>query len=498
MRIRIERTSPHLKTISVKDSNQTLISLIEVSKVDLWTYSLKVPQIQAQPFLLKKRASRERLSQEACFNHEGSWAILFCFTDDRFYFEAQSESSQTRHSIYGSLAVQDPSPLEAPISISLDDAIARAMAFNFDSRENFEKALQARHQATAAYLNLLPHLNVNILWYTSVSFTAIPLLMLNVAPFLLPTSWLNARQSSLEAKVQQKALTIFKGDLIATLESLFYEYNRTERILQKCQSFLKIAQEMRFNLGPEKVDTKGLDQIVKSIQDTQEEVNWAREKTRYALSLALGFMNPEAIQSIVISNPVFPEASFELDGKLLGQEAVRRSIELSQLNLAIMAQKTRKPWLYLNWMDPAGDSRSALGLALFSQAKIIKGELEELKIKKEEVQATLFNRAYETTLNLNRSAHFYLKTKNREKLTKRQFRSSLNSLRAPILIPLSPQWIATRSQFRTRPSAESIRHHLQEWIAASLEAEDHLRNFRLEQAKVNRLSLAGPYASLLF
>jgi hypothetical protein len=58
--------------------------------------------------------------------------------------------------------------------------------------------------------------------------------------------------------------------------------------------------------------------------------------------------------------------------------------------------------------------------------------------------------------------------------------------------------MTTGTQLSARPTIEAITQHLQEWIAASLEAEDHLRNFRLEQAKVNRLSLAGPYASLLF
>ena len=40
--------------------------------------------------------------------------------------------------------------------------------------------------------------------------------------------------------------------------------------------------------------------------------------------------------------------------------------------------------------------------------------------------------------------------------------------------------------------------HLQDWITASLESEDHLRNLRIEKARANRLLLSGHYASLLF
>jgi hypothetical protein len=485
--IHIRKMESHQKLIDIQGEKKELLGQVRIDKASPWSFLLTISSVSSEPFLLKKTSSRSRLGNESCFAHEGDWLVQFCFSEDQFYLQAKSDPLEKQFLIYGSMSKEGSFTLEEPFDVSLEEGVTMALDGNFVSRESFAVAYQAKQQATAAYLNLLPHLNVGLLWYASPTPYSAASGIVNVAPFLLPTRWLDAKRASLESRVQFKALGIVKANLIVTIESLFYEFSRLQNILKLSDSFLEVIG--RFD--GVNVNTPSRDALVRnreSLQKTIEQTQWLLEKTRYALSLALGLKNPQAVQKISLGDLEEPSAKSVIDGESLGKEALKRSIELSQLDLILESQQTRTAWLYFNWIDPSGDYNSALGVNLFYQSKVIQWKLTEIKIKQEEMRANIFNRAYGVALNHNTAMKGFLSAQTKARNSEDDFSKAVIDL----LGGLSQE--IPRNNVQIEPFIRS----LENWMNATFESEDQLRNYRIERANFKRLILSGNYSNLLF
>ena len=490
--IDVRRVAPRLKLIEVKNSQSKVLSQILVTKVSYKKFLLNISQIRKDPFLLTKSEARDQLHGDACYSSAGEWYIQFCYSEDQFYFKARSPLTATEHLLFGSLtapkgmAVHGDFSLEDPIDLSLDEGVKRALDFSFESREGFEKAYQAKLEATKAYLNLLPHLTVGILWYVSPSPTSAVTGLFSFFPFLLPSAWLDAKKASIDSKVQLKAMKILRADLIVTIESLFYEFARTEKIQTISRQFLEKLERFESGGGVrigQLAKLEAFGKIRENLKNSIEYSNWILEQNRFALSRALGFHNPIAVKKLRLGDSAYSEIPSEIDRETLGQGALRRSIELSQLDLVLRSETTRKTWLYFNWLNPNGDSQAPLGFSLFTHAKLIEARTNEILLQQDELKTRIFNRSYEVALNHNRAIQLYLTTVKKAKTSEEQFMRLMGK--------------ADEEQF-SDDYLQKMAGHLQDWITASLESEDHLRNLRIEKARANRLLLSGHYASLLF
>jgi hypothetical protein len=301
--------------------------------------------------------------------------------------------------------------------------------------------------------------------------------LFSFVPFLVPSVWLDAKKASLDAKVAIKAMKILRADLVVIIESLFYEYVRTENVLN-------VAKEILVTLNQSKVKPETLQETQQALQKTIDSSTWILEQNRYALSLALGFHNPLAIRSVRLpENTELNEEAELIDGRSLARDGFIRSIELAQLDLILQSQDTRRPWIYLNWLNPNGDSQTPLGFSLWAQSKELDGKRNEILIMQEEAKSKIFNRAYDISLSHNRALQLYVAAHRKSKVAQEGFLSLSRTVEGEA--PSDQQSIQMITQ-------------AQNWIASSLEAQDQLRDLRIERAKVNRLVLSGHYADLIF
>lgn len=136
-----------------------------------------------------------------------------------------------------------------PANYTLTQAMTRAFTQSFDSRAAYERQIQARLSAKAAYLNLLPHISISsVLGVLSPSIAGLINLVGDLAPFLLPTRWLQAHEAGLMSAAEKQALALMRADSAAQVEGLAYALERDYGIVSRYRDFQALALKTRDNL----------------------------------------------------------------------------------------------------------------------------------------------------------------------------------------------------------------------------------------------------------
>jgi hypothetical protein len=376
-------------------------------------------------------------------------------------------------------------PLEAPQSFTLAEARQRAWDRSFDSRLEFEHLLQASQSARAAYLNLLPHLSlIAIASNLPPSASGLASSIGDLAPFLLPNRWIQARRASLEARVQEDAWILMRADLALQIEGLSYGWARDQEARDLYQSTLtrlldiqahvrQLEDQHRASDGA----TDHLESLVNTLRLDLGAMTPLLQADRAALSQALGFVNPEAVTAVALDPAEAPIAeAAPLDAAALVDRTLARAYELRQVDTMLDVARTQKKELLFNWMDPYGDYRAQLGFELGAQLRVARSRIHEVEISREQLRSFLIKKLYEAVEEHNHTLVAYPLAAEALVLHERRLQRILAA-------------VAAGAEFE--PIA--INEVLSGYLASAVRARSLLANYRGARAKIQRLLWQPPY-----
>lgn len=342
-------------------------------------------------------------SAEDCYTNSGSPSIRVCITTDLLVEVRDKLGTVYSLSLHPITAGTITAP-EVPATYSLDQAMEHAFNTSFESRAQFERAMQASHVATNAWWNLLPRLNIGSGLTTAKSVTGGFLELLGTigdfAPFLLPTRWIAAENASKQADVAKMGLTLMRGDTGAQLEALIYSWRKDGDLLQSYETILQSSQKLEaqvrdlevFGLYPSgTADT--IETTVNQMKADQAAVAATFDDERATISQAMGFVNPNAVTAVTMQSPADEPELDHLQEDSFEADVLKRSLELTQMDRLLEIAQGSKTGAYFQWLDPSGDPNASLGLGLPSAIQIAQDQVNQLEIARTQLEATIRQKA---------------------------------------------------------------------------------------------------------
>jgi hypothetical protein len=385
----ISRPDHRQGTIEVRDTAGTLLLRLKVERIGARGFSLTLPAPWNRAVPL--------VDDSGCYVHAGDPRVSFCHSPDKALLEVSDPGGQPVLTLSGDrFGADTPLVMEAPRALTLADAIQTALGRNFGSRIEFEHLLQARAAARAAYLNLLPHLSLSTaLSNLPPSATSLFASIGDVAPFLLPDRWLQARAAAHAAQAQADALDLMRADLATTVEGLAYALIRDEEALALYDPLL----DRLTTTLPRIMDLESRGQmltgsalhvraIIDSLKLDKIGLMSLLQQDRETMAAALGFHNPEGVLDVSLGDEATTiHTAAPVDAKVLAPIALGRSFELRQIDHLIEAANDSREAVVFNWLDPAGEPGANLGPSLGANLVVARSRVNELMIAREELQA---------------------------------------------------------------------------------------------------------------
>jgi outer membrane protein TolC len=374
---------------------------------------------------------------------------------------------------------------ETPQVYTLSQAIERARKMNFNTRIEFEHVIQAKMTAKYSYLNLLPKIttgtianNLPATWQSLLSSID------DVAPFLLPDRWLDAKEAEYEARAEVNTLTVMKLDTAQEVEGLVYTYDQDKTVQGLYTKTLVKVSDLRNQVSiREKIgqlpdgSTAAVDAIVAGIQQNTVVMDQILTEDRTALGQAMGFLNPLAVQDMHIDVEIAPIGQVPtVDYPTLNSIALSRSFEIQQIDNLTLAAKDEKEKKYFSWLDPAADPPYELGFGLGSQIELSKSQIRELGIDREQLQSTISQRAQNAVME-------YQQTQKAYELDSKQVKS------AEELIDTA----STNLQIGAKVDLINFITLFQTYLSAAIQQQNDQTAYRIAKSKIDRLQLVGFY-----
>ena len=457
--------------VEVKKRNSDQVATVWISRLKKHQLLMKLEGLHAGEYLLEKVPHQDTSNRSRCYATPQVTQISLCYNSNQVYLKILDGTLKPILTISGSrFKVEADFDLEKPEEFSLDQAVREALAGNYDARISLEHVIQARSAATAAWLNLLPHLTANLIWHAPLpSYISIIATLQGLTPFLLPTWWLDGKISFIQTKIANDARIILQADLASNIEQLFYSYERDSRILASYQKVALLSLKHP--------------QIQDWIQPLQTGLEQVLKRDQYAISLALGKRNPEAVAKISTGeeNPSIDQCK-PIEQAELAEIARRRSFELDQIDYLIQISKIREAELYFIWLDPSGDQRFGFGLNLMGQERVAQSQTKELKIKRDQIQSAIYRNAYLTSIEYNSALENSKKFRLRDEIEADFFRLARD---------------LERDGATTRENTETLKASIQSYLAEVTQFETQIAAFRIARAKKDRLLLEGHFEDLL-
>jgi hypothetical protein len=293
--------------------------------------------------------------------------------------------------------------LEEPATYTVDQLVERAKTENFNDQVAFKQVVQARDTAKTAYLNLLPHLNINVAMDVEAGVTVEPIGFLTIAraigdlvPFVLPNRWFQAKslkdtaESDVDAYkiVQASSMNIVHGLALSVLrdeEAIRNLKDKKVAVLAIRDEILAIVQNGGgLPIGSADQIDGVLNKLDSSIETLKED---AREEKK-SLSQSVGFVNPEAIDLVqAIDTTGFGPITG--DSGTWEAMAEKRSLALIQADLLIASSSQTKDSLRFQWLDPSGDDQGSIGFGIKSYIGAGQAAVDQLKIEKVQTDSVL-------------------------------------------------------------------------------------------------------------
>ena len=374
---------------------------------------------------------------------------------------------------------------ETPQAYTVATAIDRAMKMNFDSRIEFEHVIQAKQNAKAAYLNLLPHLSINsILALVVPSPASILSVAGDLVPFLLPSRWFQAKQAKDNSWAEQQALVLMRMDTATLVEGLFYANERDRAVQGIYKGLLDTAGvvreevRMREKMGQyPKGSTDNLDSIINSMNQDYDLYNQVLAEDLASISQSLGYYTPTAVSAAALgAEPDNIDQAKAMDLKTITDTAVQRSFELKQIDDLMAASKNSKNQLYFNWLDPVGDPTANLGFNLKANFAVANSKITEVQLRRSQIQNILENKAFAAVTEYNQSLKTYAEAKDGVAINQRRMNQILNFVKVGNDVDLF-----------------HILDIVQDSLAAGMRQANALTTYRISRGKIDRLLLQGYY-----
>jgi|GEM_PF-5285897 len=305
--------------------------------------------------------------------------------------------------------------LETPQSYTVDEIVKYSKAHNFKTLIELQKTLQARDSATNAYLNLLPHINTtDILNILSNNVLTIAKSIGDLVPFLLPNRWATADQAIHQQALAEDSLRIVAADGTNVVEGLALMVVRDNLIVQRLQgeedeliqirNLLKMKEQAGLlQLG----SSEDINAILEDVKESLVSLNAVRQVELQNLAHAAGFVNPDAITDVLPGWKYSISQPLQINHQEATQIALSRSIELHQMDLALKIAEISSIGGIFTFLDPSGDSRGGLGLGLPSYIAAGQDQVQEVKVRKSEMQSLVMGKVANTLVEMQESFDNY-------------------------------------------------------------------------------------------
>jgi hypothetical protein len=476
--VRIDITHSDKKTLKFDIDtiqNQRLMDVI-VNRLTKDQFFVYLNEISPDPIVIGEIFQFKTESNQKCVYGSSKVDIQFCFDPSSFLLQIASIQQAFHFELRGSQFLKEEDfVLEPPMKISLSDAVLRGYKYSFESRLGLEQIFQAKNNALAAYLNLIPHINANLIWNTAPGYTAVIATLPAGAPFLLPNYWLQTIEAKVQMRIEADALRIVRANVINAIEDLFFNYIRDIQIKKahlRAQEFLHSKSTTQISKMIKDIDFV-LDANVYSLKALLK-------KDQIAMAKVLGLHNPEAIEELVLDrDPFIPQSSKPLNSEMIAMAASRRSFELQQIEYLIEIAKYKTFEMFFSWIDTSSDYRQSLGFNLIPQLRVHRSQTKQLNIKREQIKSLIYQSAYQIVDDYNHAleAYYYF-----DKQTVRTEEMLMNQLQLSYL------------SYAQEP--DSLRTSIQNAVYQYVQYETNLATLRIAQAKLNQLLLIGPYEKL--
>jgi hypothetical protein len=504
--IRLKYEQPYLGVIEVRDLHQNLIDTLMLK----WSKKsnhirLSISTLGSAPVTLYPvktlKGSEKNLT---CYQGVLQFRASLCFREDQFILHASGSSLRKgTWTLSGSLsAIQEPVLLEDPADYTLKEALDRALSRGFDARIEFQRVLQASEAARVAYFNLLPHVDYKSVFAISTLLpNSIAGFVANFVPFVIPTRWLKVKEAKDLKKAEEMTLDILRADLTYQVETLGYVYERDrsnhsyyEMMNARVEGLLAhisdIGQQDFGKIG-NMIDELGARSLALNNFILQEKIRLRNSLglDLTALSLSMGFKNSKAVRSFdieedesLIQTAAFMDPSQQED---IVRAAVARSLELKQIDYLIDNSQRVKEEYYFNWADPDVPSSMSVSLSLVPYLARAKAVIQELLVRREQMQAQIVQKATNAVMNYNAALESYQVTKPEyDRLNQR-----LDLVSADILDGKLPSDIHANG-----PGAQWL---LNTHFQFKLKLNDSIAMFRMARAQMQRVLLESYYARML-
>jgi hypothetical protein len=423
-------------------------------------------------------------AQSGCYSGEG---VELCTSNPEITFEVSDTKGGSILSLVLYASEANGTQVEKPQVFSLTQAIARAQNMSFQSKIEFQHVIQARETATAAYLHLVPQLTLPTLANNlAPGFSSLLGAIADLAPFLLPSRWIEAKEATKQSQVEQDSERLMRLDMASQVEGLFYTYDRDRRSQAVYKTF-----ETRVTVILDAVTkSESAGHLISGSADTVQAAyndlthndgvyEQVLTEDRSALSQSLGFFNPLAVQDAQIDvEPVTVDSAPAADFNTVNQAALARSIEVDQLGDLIAEAKLAKKEEFFDWLDPMGNPQLGLGLALPAQLTIAQSQVNELAITRDQTQSGISQEALNAVTDYEQALDNYQDAQSDTVLHEHRLSTILQQLNSGDSV-----------------DAFDLCSIIADDLGANLALEQARADYRVSRAEIDRLQLQGFYQS---
>lgn len=504
--INLQFEQPYVANLEIKGLDQTLINRVRLK----WSQrqnliKATVPSLGELPVVLYPvRSTQDSMKSWKCYQGSLNYLLSLCLGEDQFILRVSSAGRlHESWSLSGDLsALKSPVVMEKPADYRLSDALSHALGRGFEARMEFQRVVQASEAARIAYFNLLPHLDYkSALGISSLAPRTIANFVANFVPFIIPTRWIKVREAVDLKKAEQITLDILRADLTYQVETLGYVYDRDRvglKYFDELKERVKFTVDHVTAIGSQDFGKLGMmfdelglrsQALLNFILQERVRLQGAIGLDRTALSLSMGFMNPEAVNSIDLEED---ERAIDGASEITPQQkediiraAVGRSLELKQIDYLIDNAERQKEEYYFNWADPDVPSQMSISFSLVPYLARASAVIKELLVRREQVQAQVAQRAANAVINYNAALGSY-------QIAKPEF--DLLSVRLEKLITDITLGTVSSDIHTSGPNFQwALNTHLQ----FRLRLYDSVAMFRMARAQLRRVLLETYYSRLL-
>ncbi|MBI3556867.1 MAG: hypothetical protein HY074_11440 [Deltaproteobacteria bacterium] len=475
-------------TVAVKDAANTPILTITLTDIQNGKFKISIPGVAPQAV--------ELVEKSGCFLRQADQSLRFCLDKGELLLEVTLKDKGKVFTLaLDRFKKLDAFVMETPRDFTTASAVDYALRMNFDNRVEFEHVIQSRLSRSLARLNLLPGVTLSSVISLVVKDPASIISSIgDLAPFLLPTRWLQASEAGLRTQAEEDALVLMRADTATQVEGFAAILARDRAILKFYLDTLAQAMEVRDeiqsreDLGQYIPGTSDdIRSVVNGIEQATSALELAVKEDKTAIAQTLGFHNPEAIAEFTLDpelepiNGATPIRKTDVKRRdEIKTLALDRSFEIRQMDYLIRIGRLQKIERYFAWLDPAADGTGKIGFGIGQYVKTGSSQLRELVTKREQLEQNIVLKVFNAVIEHNLSIKSYGLASEGMEIQERRLARILETVR-----------------FGTNVDMFGMVQIFQDYLAAEVSKENAIATYRAAHAKMDRFLLKGHYAGLV-